>query len=152
MNTAEHPIKIGVVGFSRNQFDKKAAASFLRKYLTQLTSGKDKKQVEVVSGYTNSGVPRIAYQIADEMGLSTVGYSAKQALRVRSGVYPVKKKILVGNRFGDESEKFVRYIDVLVRIGGGQQSRHEVELFRELHAGEDLDQLLFEEEVTWYGR
>lgn len=144
--------RIGIVGFSRNQFDKKRAASLLRKYFTELTQDKNPKSIEIVSGYTDSGIPRIAYQIADEMGLSTVGYSARQALKVRSGVYPVKNVIIVGNRFGDESEKFVRYIDMLVRIGGGKQSRHEVALFKELYDETELEKRLFEEEVEWYGR
>ena len=145
-------MKIGVVGFSRSQFDKKMAILKLRNILEILTLGKDATNIEIISGYTNMGVPRIAYRLADDMGLKTVGFSAKQALRVRAGVYPVKEVILVGERFGDESQKFIEYIDVLVRIGGGPQSRKEVALFKMLHKGIDLSTILFEEEITWYGK
>ena len=131
-------MKIGVVGFSRSQFDKKMAILKLRNILEALTREKDVSTIEIISGYTNMGVPRIAYRLADDMGLKTVGFSAKQALKVRAGVYPVKEVILVGERFGDESHKFIEYIDVLVRIGGGPQSRKEVALFKTLHQGEDL--------------
>jgi len=89
-------MKIGVVGFSRRQFDKKMAILKLRNILEILTLGKDATNIEIISGYTNMGVPRIAYRLADDMGLKTVGFSAKQALRVRAGVYPVKEVILVG--------------------------------------------------------
>ena len=145
-------MKIGVVGFSRSQFDKKMAILKLRNILEELSEGKNPLQIEIVSGYTNMGVPRIAYRLADDMGMVTIGFSAKQALRVRSGVYPVKKKILVGERFGDESKAFIEYIDILVRIGGGPQSRHEVELFKKYHKGKDLTTILFEEEIDWYGK
>lgn len=145
-------MKIGIVGFSRSQFDKKMAILKLRNILEELVAGRDAATIEIISGYTNMGVPRIAYRLADDMGLKTVGFSAKQALRVRAGVYPVKEVILVGERFGDESQKFIEYIDVLVRIGGGPQSRKEVDLFKTLHQGKDLSLCLFEEEITWYGK
>ena len=145
-------MKIGVVGFSRSSFDKKTAILKLRNILEFLAEGKNPKEIEVVSGYTNMGVPRIAYRLADDMDLVTVGFSAQQALRVRAGVYPVQKKILVGERFGDESEAFIEYIDILIRIGGGPQSRHETALFKQCYADQNLSQILFEEEVDWYGK
>ncbi len=147
----EQKIKIGVVGFSRNQFDKEEAYQKLFKYITELTASVDKSWIEIVSGYTASGVPLLAYQIADKLGFETVGISARQALNVKSGRYPVQKLMLVGKRFGDESEKFVEYIDILIRIGGGKQSRHEVELFKKRHTDQDLNTILFETEVAWFG-
>jgi orotate phosphoribosyltransferase-like protein len=151
METGVQKIKIGVVGFSRNQFDKTAATQKLKAIILRLTQAKDPQSFELVSGYTASGVPKIAYLIADELGIETVGFSANQALKVKNGVYPVKKVILIGEKFGDESQKFVEYIDILVRIGGGKQSREEVALFQKLHEGKDLTRILIEEEVTWFG-
>ncbi|HAS43064.1 MAG TPA: hypothetical protein DCS93_21470 [Microscillaceae bacterium] len=145
-------LKIGVVGFSRNQFDQQDAAQKLKQLITQIIENQEASNIELVSGLTNMGVPRLAYLLADELGLITVGFSAKQALRVRSGVYPVQKQIIVGQKFGDESDEFIQYIDVLVRVGGGRQSRHETELFKQLHADKDLSQILFEEEVEWFGK
>jgi len=144
-------IKYGIVGFSRNQFDKKAAFQLLDKLFEQITLKHKDKLIEIVSGYTNSGVPKIAYELADKYGFITVGFSAKQALKVRSGVYSVKKVILVGEKFGDESEAFVKYIDGLIRIGGGKQSRRETEMFRELNADQPIERLLKEYEIEWYG-
>lgn len=151
MNT-DNIFKIGVVGFSRNQFDQKDAAQKLKQFILPLIEGKDISSIEIVSGLTNMGVPRLAYLLADEWGITTVGFSASQAFRVRTGIYSIKKQIIVGNRFGDESAEFIKYIDVLVRIGGGKQSRHEAALFKELHADKDLTQLVFEEEVEWFGK
>ncbi|WP_420572601.1 hypothetical protein [Kordia sp.] len=144
-------IKYGIVGFSRNQFDKKAARVILLNEFQRLKEKHTNETVEIVSGYTNAGVPKIAYELADEFGFVTVGFSAKQALRVRSGVYPVQKKIIKGNRFGDESEDFIRYIDVLIRVGGGKQSRNETELFKNLHAHQSIDTIVKEFEVDWFG-
>jgi hypothetical protein len=143
-------VKYGVVGFSRNQFDKKAARELLQHEFQKIKERHADTIIEIVSGYTNSGVPKIAYELADQFGFVTVGFSAKQALRVRSGVYPVQKKIIKGNRFGDESEAFIDYIDALIRIGGGKQSRHETELFKRAHT--DTSTILKEYEVDWYGK
>ena len=145
-------VKYGIVGFSRNQFDQKAAREILQNEFQKIKETHTEETVEIVSGYTNSGVPKIAYELAEKVGFITVGFSAKQALRVRSGVYPVKKKIIKGNRFGDESEDFVRYIDALIRVGGGKQSRHETELFKTLHVDKSIDTILKEFEVDWYGK
>jgi orotate phosphoribosyltransferase-like protein len=151
IETGIQKIKIGVVGFSRNHFDKKDATQKLKAIIALLIHDKDAQSFELVSGYTASGIPKIAYEIADELGIETVGFSANQALKVKNGVYPVKKVILIGERFGDESQKFVEYIDILIRIGGGKQSREEVELFQKLHEGKDLASILIEEEVAWFG-
>ncbi|MCG8328867.1 MAG: hypothetical protein MI974_14340 [Chitinophagales bacterium] len=146
----ESSIKYGVVGFSRNQFDKNTARQILETLFTTIKEKYPDKEIEIVSGYTNSGVPKIAYELADLFGFTTVGFSAEQALTVKSGVYPVQKVILKGKKFGDESEAFVKYIDRLIRIGGGPQSRRECMLFRTLHANNNLDARLKEYEVVWY--
>ena len=145
-------MKIGIVGFSSPHFDQKSAKILLEKKLRALISELDPSRVQIVSGYTNSGVPKLAYELADSMQLKTVGFSAKQALTVSTGVYPVNKEIIFGAKFGDESEAFIHYIDLLIRIGGGKQSRHEVALFKEKNLGKDLSKILFEEEVEWYGK
>lgn len=145
------PLKIGVVGFSRNQFDQKDAAQKLDHTIQQIIANYPNREFEIVSGLTNMGVPRLAYLLADRLGIDTVGFSAKQAFKVYAGIYPVTQQIIVGDRFGDESEEFINYIDVLVRIGGGPQSRHEVELFKN-KANSNLSQYLYEKEVEWYGK
>lgn len=140
-------IKIGVVGYSGKPFDKAIAKEKLISILESLIYEYDDQNIELVSGYTNIGVPKIAYEIADELGMHTVGFSAKEALNVDCGLYPVKKKFIVGEKFGDESEAFIKYIDVLIRIGGGAQSLSEVLLFKDLNKDQDLEEILFEEDI-----
>ncbi|MCA9659071.1 MAG: hypothetical protein KC486_12060 [Myxococcales bacterium] len=151
-----HPPRIGVVGFSSPHFDQDQARVELRRLLRALLERwpGPLADVEVVSGLTNQGVPKIAYELARELGLRTVGISARQALRVRAGVFPVDRRWLVGDRFGDESQDFIAYVDALIRVGGGEQSRAEVELFRRRFADTPaaLDARLLEVEVTWFGR
>lgn len=143
-------IKYGVVGFSRNQFDKKLAYTILDKLFKDIKENHSDKVIEIVSGYTNSGVPKIAYQLADTYGFVTVGFSAKQALRVRSGTYPVAKTVIKGEKFGDESKDFIEYIDTLIRVGGGPQSRKEVALFKQKSEYKSNTSILVEYEVDWY--
>jgi len=126
--------KIGVVGYSRNNFDHDEARKKLEALLLPLVADRDPGSIEIVSGFTNTGIPRIAYLIADDHGLPTVGFSAERALSASCGTYPVRKRIIVGENYGDESEDFIEYIDALVRVGGGKQSHHEVALFKAFHA------------------
>ncbi|MGI0118793.1 hypothetical protein [Zooshikella sp. RANM57] len=146
-------MKIGVVGFSKQQFDQKTARILLKNEISGIMSKTDSSNIEVVSGLTNTGVPKIAYEIAVEMDLTTVGISAKRALKVRSGVFPCNKQIIVGTNFGDESDSFIEYIDYLIRIGGGPQSRMEVAMFKEYKqlSISELSYRLIEHEVDWYG-
>lgn len=145
-------LKIGVVGFSAPHFNDSEARHILSTILNDILNHKARTCVELVSGYTNTGIPKIAYELASELGLKTVGFSAKQALTVKCGTYPVDKAIVFGKRFGDESEAFINYIDVLIRVGGGPQSRTEVELFKQKNNNQNLSTILFEEEITWLGK
>lgn len=144
-------IRYGVVGFSSNAFDKVEARKILTTCYKNIEAKHADTDIQIVSGYTKSGVPEIAYELADDFGFTTIGFSAEQALTVKSGVYPVNKKVIIGKKFGDESEDFIHYIDHLIRVGGGKQSRHEVALFKEWH-GEKADNLVQEFEVDWFGK
>jgi hypothetical protein len=140
-------IKYGIVGFSRKDFDQKQAAQILRACFEKIKRKHPNTTVEIVSGYTNTGVPKLAYELANEFGFVTVGFSAQQALEVSCGVYPVQKVVLIGQQFGDESEDFVQYIDALIRVGGGAQSKHEVALFKSINGHRALEDLLQEFEL-----
>lgn len=144
-------MKYGVVGFSKDQFDKKTAYQMLHQIYQEIEKQFPDNIIEIVSGYTNSGVPKIAYELADKFGFVTVGYSSKRALTVRSGVYSVHKVILEGENFGDESAVFIAYIDNLIRIGGGPQSRKETEMFKDKNQNENNTSNLIEHEVEWLG-
>ncbi len=144
-------IKYGVVGFSKNQFDQKAAYKLLDSLFLQLRKKHSNEIIEIVSGYTKSGIPKISYELAEKYDFVTVGYSAAQAHQVTSGVYPVNKVFIVGERFGDESAEFIKYIDRLIRVGGGPQSRNEVELFKVKNQNKPIEELLIEYEIEWYG-
>ncbi|MBI4148037.1 hypothetical protein HY490_01990 [Candidatus Woesearchaeota archaeon] len=56
-------------------------------------------------------------------GYRTVGIACAKAKDYE--LFPVNEKIIVGDNWGDESPVFLNYIDVLVRVGGGAQSKRE---------------------------
>lgn len=126
-------LRVGVVGYSGRKFDERLARQELTGVLAELLERRELPPgcVELVSGLTNIGVPKIAYEFATDAGMKTVGISAGRALNSSVGVYPVDKQIIVGENYGDESEEFVGYIDVLIRIGGGAQSFQEVAMFKQ---------------------
>lgn len=49
-----------------------------------------------MSGYTNSGISKLTYELASQLGFVTIGFSTGQALTVKSGMYTVDKVFLVG--------------------------------------------------------
>jgi len=119
--------------YSKDNLDENEARNILIKSFHQLIE-KNKnydEPIEIVSGLTNIGIPRIAYQVAEELDFIKVGISAERALKVKCGIYPVDKQIIEGQDFGDESRLFISYIDFLVRVGGGRQSHQEVKMFIE---------------------
>ncbi len=143
-------MKIGVVGFSQENIDHALARNILLRSFRQLIERNNQDEsVEIVSGLTNIGIPKIAYQIADEFGFITVGISAEKALYVKCGIYHVDKQIIEGKDFGDESITFIDYIDHLIRVGGGKQSHQEVDMFIEKcdQRGIDIADALIEHDL-----
>lgn len=139
-------IKLGVVGDSRDDIDLALGRALLLSAIDALCP--TESAVDIVSGLTNIGIPRLAYEIAEQRGYAKTGISAQAALQVRCGICPVDTQIIVGEDFGDESEVFVGHIDALIRIGGGRQSLREVALFREAcrRQGKDARMLLIEKD------
>ncbi len=78
---------------------------------------------EVVSGWTNLGIPKQAYEEAVKRKWFTVGIACKKAYEFPR--FPVDRIVVVGENWGDESPTFLNSIDVLVRVGGGKQSLNE---------------------------
>ena len=92
--------------------------------------------IEIVSGYTDYGIPALSYILAklyceksyNYMQCTTTGFAPKEALLDKR--CKVNKEIIVGEKYGDESDAFIDYIDVLIKIGGGEQSIKEFALFK----------------------
>lgn len=123
-------LRIGVVGFSAQAFDKDAATLKLEHaIISAIADHSSNTDVEIVSGLTNLGIPAIAYAIAGANGYKTVGIACQKARKYEC--FPVDEEIIVGSEWGDESETFLDYIDVMVRVGGGKQTLTEVATFRE---------------------
>ena len=91
---------------------------------------------EIISGLTDYGIPALTYCICESMALrkdyqiETVGFAPKCSLT--DNICKVDKQIIVGENYGDESEEFVKYIDILIKVGGGLQSIKEAKLFKQL--------------------
>jgi hypothetical protein len=154
MNNTIYKLRLGVVGFSSKNFDQVTAKKYVKEGIEKILTaeGVAPDEVELVSGLTNMGVPKLSYELAVAMKLRTVGISAAKAKRFSR--FPVDEVIYSGKDFGDESPVFIAYITHLLRVGGGKQSRKEVELFKEklVSSSEALSRYLLEYEVDWYGK
>lgn len=122
-------LRIGVVGYSPpTQFDESEARRALNRIFDRIVGDAKSKDIEVVSGLTDIGVPGIAYQIAKERNWPTVGVACSKAFGYKC--FPVDKQIIVGDDWGDESETFLGECDAIIRIGGGKQSHAEAATFK----------------------
>lgn len=137
-------LRIGVTGYSAQKFDQEEAELLLNsafdainmKYPDRQSLTRNEKPIRavrtnekiVVSGLTNLGIPGLAYRLAEKRGWKTIGIACSKAEEYEC--WPVNKKIIVGKEWGDESQTFLDSIDILIRIGGGQQAKRETETFK----------------------
>lgn len=125
-------LRVGIVGFSNSNFDVKKATKYLISGIKEIIKDYDgKEDIEIVSGYTDYGIPALSYRIANKLNLQTVGFACSQADNMKK--YPVDKFYKIGDEWGDESKAFLDYIDVILRVGGGKQSKKEVKQFKRIH-------------------
>ena len=120
--------RIGLVGYSRDNFDHELAEQYLRQAFETLKQ-QFNRHVVLVSGWTDCGIPALGYRVAKELGWKTEGLSAQQAMEY--DLFPVDYSKIVGEKFGDESEYFINSISKLIRVGGGPQSLKEVQMAKE---------------------
>lgn len=133
MEQDDNVLYVGVVGYSTQQFDEQDAREILEEALDDIedeyVETGDYDEIAIVSGLTNMGIPKIAYQVADDRGYITVGVAPEEANDYE--LYSVDEIVYEGESFGDESETFIDLIDVLIKIGGGDQSQKELEMAEE---------------------
>ncbi len=124
-------LRLGVVGYCPpTKFDEKKALSLLQQAYDLVKENFSNYQITVVSGLTNLGTIKLAYEEAKRRGWKTAGVACKKAFNYKN-LFPVDEKtVIVGENWGDESETFINSIDALIRIGGGPQSLKETELAR----------------------
>ncbi len=123
-------VHIGVVGYSLQHFNEEKAAAIIGAAFDELDMLYVGKIKVVVSGLTNMGIPSLAYQEAVSRGWRTVGIACEKANQYK--LFPVDKQIIVGKKWGDESPTFLNSIDVLIRVGGGEDSIKEVNAFKQM--------------------
>lgn len=126
-------MKLGIVGYSSGTFDENEASRLILLGILHAEMSSGKMVTHIVSGLTDQGVPGLAYHLAldpDNGEMTTVGIACSKAFDYPC--FPVDDEIIVGKDWGDESDTFLRYIDALVRVGGGKQSLAETKKFRKM--------------------
>jgi hypothetical protein len=119
----ENSYKIGVVGWSSIGFDINYATKILNEFYTEVRK-KHNGTISIVSGWSNIGIPQIATNLAQKFGFIRIGYSAAEVLKYE--LCDVDIGYIVGEKFGDESEAFVDYVDEILKLGGGLQAEREL--------------------------
>ncbi|MGG6281840.1 hypothetical protein ACQ4M3_09740 [Leptolyngbya sp. AN03gr2] len=119
-------LRLGITGYSAQVFNQESARIILSQYFDAVAS--TGKEIVIVSGLTNLGIPAIAYQLAFERAWKTVGIACSKA--VEFPCFPCTQVIIEGTEWGQESELFLQSIDQLIRVGGGNQALKETEAAR----------------------
>ncbi|MNN81117.1 hypothetical protein D3C81_1979060 [compost metagenome] len=83
-----------------------------------------------MSGGTSLGIPKLVYEKAKKLNMKTIGIMCKKGFEY--DVFPVDQLIVTGVNWGDESEEFLSSIEVLYKIGGGNQSIEEAKKARKM--------------------
>ena len=121
---------IGVVGYCPpTRFDEVEARRMIVEAFDKIKIQLHKDEpVAVVSGLTNVGVLKIAYEEAAARNWFTVGVACKRALE--HPLFAVNSQLIVGEQWGEESDTFVGLLDCIIRIGTGKQSIREAGLVK----------------------
>lgn len=123
-------INIGVVGYSMQEFDKQRAIEYIRRAFDFIEKQFPDGMKAVVSGLTDLGVPALAYREAVKREWEVKGIACSKALDYIW--FPVSDVVIKGNNWGDESETFLNSIDILIRVGSGEQSMRKVEMVKKM--------------------
>ena len=134
-------IKIGFVGYSISEFDITKANKILDDIFEEIKNKYTNRgyNVEIVTGATALGIPLLVYQHAAINEYKTIGIMCKQGYNYQ--LYFCDTIYAIGNDWGDESETFINYIDILYKVGGGPQSNNEADMAR------SKNKLVFEYEL-----
>jgi len=120
---------VGVVGYCPpTRFDEAKAAEMIRDAYGKVAAQWPDGEIAVVSGMTDVGVLKIAYDEAARRGWMTIGVACSRAREHK--LFPVDREIWAGSEWGDESPTFVEVIDAIIRIGEGKQSMAETALVK----------------------
>jgi len=117
---------IGFVGYSSGDFDVNKAKNIINTIFSELI-----KDDIIVGGATNLGINKLVYEKAKQLGMKTVGIMCKKGFDYE--IFNVDELIVVGEEWGDESQEFLSSIEVLYKIGGGQQSKKEFEMAKKMN-------------------
>jgi hypothetical protein len=102
--------------------DSVAAAAALREKLVELKAEHGSALV-ISSGATNEGVPKIIYQLCEELRIKAMGVTSEKAFDYQLGT--MEYLIVVGENWGDESPTFLNTSDEILMLGGGGQAKRE---------------------------
>jgi len=117
--------RIGFIGYSTTRFNEDKAKEIIDGIFESFYGDE-----VIISGATNFGIPKLVYEKANECGMYTIGVMCNAGFGMQ--LARLNDLIVEGQDWGDESEKFLSMLDVLYKIGGGNQSITEFEKAKEL--------------------
>lgn len=138
-------LRVGLAGYSKQRFDELLAVSIVSNALRMVENIYFWKVSEfhLVSGLTTLGIPGIGYNLVHErtdrwvkVGVASAKVNDPKYDDIRLELDEPYKFIVqppAGQEpaWGDESETFIKMIDVLIVVGGGAQSKREAEMARQ---------------------
>ncbi|MFA5599228.1 MAG: hypothetical protein WDA06_01395 [Phenylobacterium sp.] len=121
----ENVLYVGLVGYSSQEFDETKAKQLIKEAFDEIEDKADGAAISLVSGLTDLGIPALGYQEGARRGWRLIGVAPKVANEF--AWCDCDEIVIEGENWGDESEKFLSMIDILIRVGGGKQSEAEAQ-------------------------
>ena len=116
---SQRGIVAGIVGYSVMEFDKILAQNAVDYILDDLPTGS-----VIVTGATKIGIPAMIVASAKKRGIKSIGIMPQEGYE--TGLSKVDELVVEGDKWGDESARFIDMIDILYAVGGGRQATKEV--------------------------
>jgi len=123
-------IRVGIIGFSNQTFNIEKAKIIISGCFDELATKfpPEEYTLEIVSGLTLYGIPKLAYEEASRRNCITTGFACEKAKELEC--FNCDNVHIYGDDWGQESEHFLKYIHSLVKIGGGEQCIREYKAFK----------------------
>jgi hypothetical protein len=125
---------VGIVGFSGQWSEEKLSQDpelrervrFAEAELEGILLGLRERhgdKLVISSSATLEGVPKLAYELCADLGITAMGVACSRAADYKLG--EMRYLIVEGSNWGDKSPTFLKTFDELIMLGGGNQAKRE---------------------------
>lgn len=123
MSETDDKLRVGFAGNSGRKSDLGRQKAIINQLLLS-TDSRFHGQIEGVSGMTNLCGVRAFYEALEDLRINSSGIMSEKGLGYK--LANAQRMVVWGSDWGNESDVFLRSIDILIALGGGGQTGNEI--------------------------